>query len=108
MKQGLLTSYFRRLTVALPLVCMAATTALHAQDAGELEEIVVTGSYLARPADQPRPVSIMEAAEIRANQRVSLTEVVRDMPQISTANVTNNWENATNSINMRGLGSRST
>ena len=90
------------------LVCTAVAPAVLAQDAGELEEIVVTGSYLARPADQPRPVSIMEAAEIRANQRVTMTEVVRDMPQITSANVSNNWENATNSINLRGLGSRST
>ena len=108
MKQELLNSCCRKVTIPLGVVCMMVTPAPFAQDAEELEEIVVTGSYLARPADQPRPVSIMEAAEIRANQRVTLTEVVRDMPQISTANVTNNWENATNSINMRGLGARST
>lgn len=73
-----------------------------------LEEVTVTGSYIARPADRPQPVSVLDAAEIRANQRVTLAEVVRDMPQISTANVVSNWNFATNSINLRGLGNRST
>ena len=103
-----------RLLARLPIGALASACAavlappsLMAQD-GELEEIVVTGSFISRPADRPQPVSILDAAEIRANQRVTLAEVVRDMPQISTANVTSNWERPTNSINMRGLGSRST
>ena len=106
MKHRLLT----RLPIgALASACAAvlAPPSLMAQD-GDIEEIVVTGSFISRPADRPQPVQILDAAEIRANQRVTLAEVVRDMPQISTANVTSNWQSATNSINMRGLGSRST
>jgi iron complex outermembrane receptor protein len=72
------------------------------------EEIFVTGTFIARPADRPQPVSVMDAEEIRANQRVSLAEVVRDMPQITSANTTGNWDTPTNSINLRGLGARST
>ena len=103
-----------RLLTKLPISALASACAavlappsLMAQDT-ELEEIVVTGSFISRAADRPQPVSILDAAEIRANQRVTLAEVVRDMPQISSANVVSNWERPTNSINMRGLGSRST
>lgn len=78
-----------------------------AQDS-DIEEIQVTGSFLSRPADRPQPVSVIDNTEIEANQRVTLAEVVRDLPQITTANVTANSLNPTNSINLRGLGDRST
>ena len=95
---------------AIGMACAAAISApVFAQNQeSALEEVTVTGSFIARPADRPQPVSVMDAAEIRANQRVTLTEVVRDMPQISSANTTNNWQFATNSIDLRGLGPRST
>lgn len=101
------TGAYRKVAVAVAFACggAASQTTLAQQ---ELEEITVTGSFISRPADRPQPVSVMDAAEIRANQRVTLAEVVRDMPQITTANVTSNWEAATNSINLRGLGERST
>jgi iron complex outermembrane receptor protein len=90
---------------------MASSAVLAQQQEGtqqSIEEVTVTGSYISRPADRPQPVAVMDAQEIRANQRVTLTEVVRDMPQITSANTTSNWQFATNSINLRGLGSRST
>ena len=107
MKSGLLIDCRRRLTGLLAALLVTASPALFAQDS-ELEEIVVTGSYISRPADRPQPVAIMEAAEIRANQRVSTIEVLRDMPQISSANVAENWNTPTSSIDLRGLGPRST
>ena len=107
MKQGLLNCRCRTLTGSLAAALLTASPALFAQDS-ELEEIVVTGSYISRPADRPQPVAIMEAAEIRANQRVSTIEVLRDMPQISSANVAENWNTPTSSIDLRGLGPRST
>ena len=107
MKQGLLNCCCRMLSGSLAAALLTASPALFAQDS-ELEEIVVTGSYISRPADRPQPVAIMEAAEIRANQRVSTIEVLRDMPQISSANVAENWNTPTSSIDLRGLGPRST
>jgi iron complex outermembrane receptor protein len=102
----------KRLAAAVALCCAGGvTTSVLAQQPSDTavdEEILVTGSFIERPADRPQPVSIMDAEEIRAQQRITLAEVVRDMPQISTANTTNNWEFATNSINLRGLGNRST
>lgn len=90
------------------LASAAVSQGVLSQEAGELEEIVVTGSFISRPADRPQPVAVMEAAEIRANQRVSAIEVLRDMPQISSANVAENWNTPTSSIDLRGLGPRST
>ena len=107
MKQGFLIVCCRTVTGGLAAALLTASPALLAQDS-ELEEIVVTGSYISRPADRPQPVAIMEAAEIRANQRVSTIEVLRDMPQISSANVAENWNTPTSSIDLRGLGPRST
>lgn len=107
MKQGFLIVCCRTLVGSVAATLLTASPALFAQDS-ELEEIVVTGSYISRPADRPQPVAIMEAAEIRANQRVSTIEVLRDMPQISSANVAENWNTPTSSIDLRGLGPRST
>ncbi|HMB74489.1 MAG TPA: TonB-dependent receptor plug domain-containing protein, partial [Gammaproteobacteria bacterium] len=98
---------YRRLAAAVAAVCAAPGLTL-AQETAVDEEILVTGTFIARPADRPTPVSVMDAEEIRANQRISLAEVVRDMPQITSANTTGNWDTPTNSINLRGLGSRST
>jgi outer membrane receptor protein involved in Fe transport len=98
---------YRQLAAAVAVIC-AAPGLTTAQQTQVDEEILVTGSFITRPADRPQPVSVMDAEEIRANQRVSLAEVVRDMPQITSANVTGNWDTPTNSINLRGLGARST
>ncbi|WP_428096234.1 TonB-dependent receptor plug domain-containing protein [Candidatus Rariloculus sp.] len=99
---------YTKLATAIAFACGATLPSyIFAQDT-ELEEIVVTGSFISRPADRPQPVAIMDAAEIRANQRISTIEVLRDMPQISSANVVENWNTPTNSIDMRGLGARST
>lgn len=100
------------ISIALASLAISAGEASAQNDDSRLEtqveEITVTGSLIARPADRPQPVAIMDQQEIDNQQRVTLTEVVRDMPQISSANTTNNWTAATNSINLRGLGSRST
>jgi iron complex outermembrane receptor protein len=98
---------YRQIAAAVALACMTPATLL-AQDTQVDEEVLVTGSFISRPADRPQPVAVMDQAEIEANQRVSLIEIVRDMPQISSANVVGNWNTPTNSINLRGLGSRST
>ncbi len=98
---------YTKVAAAVAFACGAALPSQVLAQA-DLEEIVVTGSFISRPADRPQPVAIVDSAEIRANQRISAVEVLRDMPQISSANVTENWNTPTNSINLRGLGSRST
>jgi len=73
---------YSRLATAVAIACAAgSSTSAFAQE-GALEEITVTGSFISRPADRPQPVSVMDAEEIRANQRVTLAEVVlyREIP----------------------------
>lgn len=97
----------RKLAAAAALITAAGSTGLlSAQE--PLEEVTVTGSFIARPADRPQPVSVMTNAELTAHEKITIAEAVRDMPQISSANTTGNWATPTNSINLRGLGSRST
>ena len=107
MKKSVELSYKKLATaVAFAAAATTSSSALMAQQ--EIEEIQVTGSFISRPADRPQPVSVMDNEEFTNQQRVSIVEAVRDMPQISSANTTNNWTNSTNSINLRGLGARST
>ena len=97
---------FTKLATAVAFAAAATSSGtLMAQD---IEEIQVTGSFISRPADRPQPVSIMDNEELQANQRVSVVEAIRDMPQVSSANTTGNFNNPTNSINLRALGARST
>lgn len=107
MKKKSINFNYRSLAAAVALGCASmSSTTLMAQDA--ILEITVTGSFIARPADRPQPVVIMDSEEIQANQRISIVEALRDMPQISSANVVGNWNTPSNSINLRALGTRST
>jgi iron complex outermembrane receptor protein len=108
MKKSVEMMSYKKLATAVAFAAAATTasSSLMAQD--DIEEIQVTGSFISRPADRPQPVSIMDNEELQANQRVSVVEAIRDMPQISSANTVGNFNTPTNSINLRALGSRST
>ena len=75
---------YNSLAAAVSVACATTltTTASAQQQQEALEEITVTGSFISRSADRPQPVAVLDTEEIRANQRVTLAEVVRDMPQI--------------------------
>ena len=72
---------YNKLAAAVAVACAAAvsTNGALAQDQQQdvLEEITVTGSFISRPADRPQPVSVLDAEEIRANQRVTLAALLR-------------------------------
>jgi outer membrane receptor protein involved in Fe transport len=76
------------------------------------EEIVVTGSYLERPANRPQPVTVISAAELNLEQRQSLAEKFKNLPQVQgTSAIVNGNENfvsPTTNVNLRGLGARAT
>jgi iron complex outermembrane receptor protein len=76
------------------------------------EEVLVTGSFLERPADRPQPVTVLTGAEIGLSQRQSLAETFKDMPQVqATSAIVNGNENfvsPTTNVNLRGLGARAT
>jgi iron complex outermembrane receptor protein len=100
--------------IGLALVTYVASPVLAQQptQAGTTEEVVVTGSYLERPADRPQPVTVISGAEIGLSQRQSLAETFRDMPQVQgTSAIVNGNENfvsPTTNVNLRGLGARAT
>jgi len=76
-----------------------------------LEEIVVTGSYIARPADRPQSVQVLDAQELLDEQKNSFTEIFKDMTIANGGIALLNTENGTSqttSINLRGVGPRGT
>lgn len=107
MKKSVELGYKKLATAVAFAAAATSSVSLMAQE-GDIEEIQVTGSFIARPADRPQPVAVMDNQELQAQQRVTIAEAVRDMPQISTANTVGNWNTPSNSINLRGLGTRST
>ena len=79
----------------------------------ELEEVVVTGSYIARPADRPQPVQVLDAATLANQQRSHVSEIFRDLSITSGSftgylNADENFGSTTAAVNMRGLGPRAT
>lgn len=102
----------------LSIVAFLSATALapraFAQEpaAKQPEEILVTGSYIKRPADRPQPVTVLTGAELALSERQTLAETFRDMPQVqATSAIVNGNENfvsPTTNVNLRGLGARAT
>ena len=76
------------------------------------EEIVVTGSFLERPADRPQPLTVLSAEDLNLGQRQSLAETMKDMPQVQAPsailNYNENFTSPTMTVNLRGLGPRAT
>jgi iron complex outermembrane recepter protein len=82
------------------------------------DEIVVTGSFLERPADRPQPVTVLTNEELRLEQRGSIAEMFKNLPQnvgsVSTVNTqqgggsVNMGNSPTTTLNLRGLGARAT
>ena len=76
-----------------------------------LEEIVVTGSYIPRPANRPQPVTVLNAQDLADEQKNSFAEIFKDMTITNGSITLVNTENGTSpttSINLRGVGPRGT
>ena len=81
----------------------------------ELEEIVVTGSYIKRDSfDSASPLTIIDQASIEANATTNLGEVLADqtfnygsMTQTNTFAARPQWSSST-TANLRGLGENAT
>ena len=95
------------------LFCAAAALALAgqaaAQDAaGGIEEIVVTGSRIARSdATNPSPITVVDADALRLSGSAGLDEVLRRLPVAAgamTGPATNTGGRGTTTVNLRGLG----
>ncbi len=57
----------------------ATETAPHADDG--LQEVVVTGSFIKRPADRPQPLTVLSSEDLNDSQRNSVAESLKDLPQ---------------------------
>ena len=94
---------------------VAAQTASQADDAA-LQEVVVTGSYIKRPADRPQPLTVITSEDLDNTQRNSVAESLKDLPQnvgsMAVVNTQGGGVDAGNSptttINLRGLGAGAT
>ncbi|HEY0595405.1 TonB-dependent receptor plug domain-containing protein [Sphingopyxis sp.] len=93
------------LCVAVPAAAQTASEAVAAND----EEILVTGSRIARAGfDQPTPTTVIGEDELRLGARPNIQQVLNDLPQIrptTTPSVSNgNTSTGTAPVDMRGLG----
>jgi iron complex outermembrane receptor protein len=103
-----------KLAIAIALCSTAYVGSVLAAE--EVEEITVTGSFIQRPADRPQPVTVINNEDLRLQQRGSLAEVFKNLPQsigsTSTINSQQGGVNAGNTptatINLRGLGPSAT
>ncbi|ACL96375.1 TonB-dependent receptor [Caulobacter vibrioides NA1000] len=89
----------------------AAAWAQQAEEPAQVEEIVVTGSRIARPdLTSSSPIAQVGAAELRASGVVNTENLLNTLPQAVpgiTSNV-NNGSNGTATVDLRGLGSNRT
>ncbi len=110
--------------VAVAVTCALATGAMtpnsvYAQAAtqttagtDEIPQVVVTGSFIKRPADRPQPLTVLSDADLNDAQRNSVAETLKDLPQnvgsMAVVNTQGGGINAgntpTTTVNLRGLG----
>ena len=101
---------FKLLLLCIPIV--VCSQVVYAEE--ELEEVVVTGSYLKRTAaDSASPLSVMTAGDIEDIGAADIAEIVQSMPwssgsQTRAATFQGEGADGRNTINLRNLGHGST
>ncbi len=103
-----------RYALAGVCLCMLSTAAVAADEAAAkeqaIEEVVVTGSYLKRTAqDSPSPISVVTSADIEDIGAADVAEIVATLPwqsgsQTRAATFQGEGADGRNSINLRNLG----
>lgn len=101
------------LAAGLLLAVPAAAQTVAETEASADEEILVTGSRIARAGfDQPTPTTVIGEEDLRLGARPNIQQVLNDLPQIrptTTPSVSNgNTSTGTAPVDMRGLGSNRT
>lgn len=110
---------FRKRTLVLTSVISSMTclSAL-AQEDPEVEEVIVTGSYLrGSPLDAPSPVQVVDRASIEAQGAAQIWDVIKNL-EINSGSITNEGTDGGNAamgnlsgtanVNLRNLGENST
>ncbi len=114
--QGSRYFHGKKLAIAIAL-CYAGSVAAPVFAADEqIEEVTVTGSFIQRPVDRPQPVTVLTNEDLRLEQRGSLAEIFKNLPQsIGSTSTINSQQGGVNggntptaTINLRGLGPRAT
>lgn len=99
------------ISTTLALAATGLSTAAYAQDA-ELEEVVVTGSRIARQDGfaAVAPVSIVNSDDIRSTGLTRMEDVLNSLPSIEAGEnaFLSNGATGTASIDLRGLGANRT
>src|SRR4051794_22245178 len=78
----------------------------------DVPQVVITGSFITRPADRPRPLTVGGADDLNNSWRNSVAESLKGLPQnvgsMATVNTQGGGVNAgntpTTTVNLRGLG----
>ena len=103
------------LTAAITLALTASVGSnVSAQQSGaDVEEVVVTGSYIRRTEgfDAASPVTTFTAEDLEAEGTINMAQVVQNLTFNNGTGTTNSIQGSTNQIanfNLRGLGSRAT
>jgi iron complex outermembrane receptor protein len=116
MKTKTLRHHINRSAVAL----LAATTLplssfVVAQSGDQIEEVIVTGSRIARDSNLTGalPIQSVSAADIRASGEFSLSDVINDIPALlssvtSEQSIDSGFSTGANVLNLRGLGAERT
>lgn len=115
---GLMRPRFIRNTNALCVavsmsMCALSTTTLAQTGTPEVEEVVVTGSFIRRSEglNAASPVIQLSAEDLEAQGTVNMAQVVQNLTFNNGTAVTNSIQgvtSTTSSFNLRGLGSRAT
>lgn len=106
----------KKLAIAIAL-CGFSSIATQVQGQSKaIEEVTVTGSFIERPADRPQPITVLSNADLQLEQRGSIAEIFKNLPQsIGSTSAVNTQQGGINggnsptaTINLRGLGPRAT
>jgi len=101
------------LTAAISLALATGVETAVAQQGDDIEEVVVTGSYIRRTEGfiAASPVTSFTAEDIQAQGTINMAQVVQNLTFNNGTGVTNSIQGTTNQIanfNLRGLGPRAT
>lgn len=101
------------LTAAISLALATGVETAVAQQGDDIEEVVVTGSYIRRTEGfiAASPVTSFTAEDIEAQGTINMAQVVQNLTFNNGTGVTNSIQGTTNQIanfNLRGLGPRAT
>lgn len=104
----------RRRAIAAAIILASISLQAAAQQQTEVEEVLVTGSYIrGSPLDAPSPVTMVDRASIEAQGAAQIWDVIKNL-EINSGSFTNEGAgegaglSGTANVNLRNLGENST